>query len=46
LAFIAPLALKLGVTRRVLLTLIGVAVAMIVVPVLLAMGVLGLFGGG
>jgi uncharacterized membrane protein YgaE (UPF0421/DUF939 family) len=46
LAFIAPLALKLGVTRRVLLTLIGVAVAMIVVLVLLAMGVLGLFGGG
>jgi hypothetical protein len=30
----------------VLLTLIGVAVAMIVVLVLLAMGVLGLFGGG
>jgi uncharacterized membrane protein YgaE (UPF0421/DUF939 family) len=46
LAFIAPLALKLGVTRRVLLTLIGVAVAMIVVFVLLAVGLLGSFGGG
>ena len=46
LAFIAPLALKLGVTRRVLLTLIGVAVAMIVVLVLLVVGLLGSFGGG
>lgn len=46
LAFLAPLALKLGVTRRVLLTLIGVAGAMIVVLVLLAMGLSGLFGGG
>lgn len=43
-AFLAPLALKLGVTRRVLLTLIGVAVAIIVVLVLLVMGLLGSFG--
>ena len=46
LAFLAPLALKFGVTRRVLSTLIGVAVAMIVVLVLPAMGLLRAFGGG
>ncbi len=35
-AFLAPLALKLGVTRRVLLALIGVAVAVVLVLVQLA----------
>jgi hypothetical protein len=35
-AFLAPLALKLGVTQRVLLALIGVAVAVVLVIVLLA----------
>lgn len=42
LAFLAPLALKLGVTRRVLVALIGIAA----VVVLLAVGVVGAFGGG
>jgi hypothetical protein len=35
-ALLAPLALKLGVTQRVLLALIGVAVAVILVLILLA----------
>jgi uncharacterized membrane protein YgaE (UPF0421/DUF939 family) len=35
-ALLAPLALKLGVTQRVLLALIGVAVAVVLVLVLLA----------
>jgi hypothetical protein len=41
LAFLAPLALKLGVTRRVLLTLIGVAVVVVLVLILLATGLFG-----
>ena len=42
LAFLAPLALKLGVTRRVLLALIGMALVVVLVIVLL---VVGLFSG-
>jgi hypothetical protein len=34
LAFLAPLALKLGVTQRVLLALIGIAVVVVLVLVL------------
>jgi hypothetical protein len=34
LAFLSPLALKLGVTQRVLLVLIGVAAAVILVLIL------------
>jgi hypothetical protein len=41
LAFLAPLALKLGVTQRVLLAFIGVAVAVVLVLVLLATGLFG-----
>jgi hypothetical protein len=41
LAFLAPLALKLGVTQRVLFTLIGVGVAVVLMLVLLAVGRLG-----
>lgn len=40
-ALLAPLALKLDVTQRVLLSLIGVAAAMVVVLVLLAAGYWG-----
>jgi hypothetical protein len=40
LAFLAPLALKLGVTRRVLVALIGAAA---VVVLLLVLVVIGLF---
>jgi hypothetical protein len=39
LAFLAPLALKLGVTRRVLLALIGIAAAVALVLVLVAVGI-------
>jgi hypothetical protein len=42
LAFLAPLALKLGVTRRMLLALIGMALVVVLVIVLL---VVGLFSG-
>jgi hypothetical protein len=46
-ALLAPLAFKLGVTQRVpLLILTGVAVAVVVVLVLLAAGLLGSFEGG
>ena len=41
LAFLAPLALKLGVTQRVLLTLICVAVAVVLVLILLATRLFG-----
>jgi hypothetical protein len=46
LAFLAPLALKFGATRRVLSTLIGVAVAMIVVAHRQQDELLRAFGGG
>lgn len=46
LAFLAPLALKLGVTRRVLVALIGIAAVVVLLLVLLAVGVVGAFGGG
>ena len=42
LAFVAPLALKLGVTRRALLALIGIVAVVVLVLVLV---VVGLFGG-
>ncbi len=41
LAFLAPLALKLGVTQRVLLALIGIAAAVVSVLVLVAVGIFG-----
>jgi hypothetical protein len=42
LAFLSPLALKLGVTRRVLLALIGLAAVVVLVLVLVAVS---LFSG-
>jgi hypothetical protein len=39
LAFLAPLALKLGVTQRVLLVFIGIAVAVGLVLVLVAVSI-------
>ena len=41
LAFLAPLALKLGVTQRVLLVLIGFAAAVGLVLVLMAVSIFG-----
>jgi hypothetical protein len=41
-AFLAPLALKLGVTQRVLVALIGIAAVMVLLLVLV---VIGLFSG-
>jgi hypothetical protein len=41
LAFLAPLALKLGVTQRVLLALIGIAAVVVSVLVLVAVGIFG-----
>ena len=46
LAFLAPLALKLGVTQRVLLALLGIVAVVVLVLALLATGLFGLFGGG
>ncbi len=46
LAFLAPLALKIGVTQRVLSILLGVAVTAVVVLILLATGLFSLLGGG
>ncbi len=42
-ALLAPLALKLGMTQRVLLALIGIAAVVILVLILVV--VVGLFGG-
>ena len=41
LTFLAPLALKLGVTQRVLLALIGIAAVVVSVLVLVAVGIFG-----
>jgi hypothetical protein len=43
---LVPFAFKLGVTQGMLLALIGVAVALMLVLVLLAVGLFGSFGGG
>ncbi len=41
LAFLAPLALKIGVTQRVLLVLIALAAAVALVLVLMALSIFG-----
>jgi hypothetical protein len=41
LTFLAPLALKLGVTQRVLLGLIGIAAAVVLVLVLVTVSIFG-----